>query len=83
MDTSSISTQHRSYIPLVLGTFIESPVKRDDQLISSEELKASLFDIINVQSFLGINSEQAISDNVSLLLQVMKKLFHYFLPVRK
>ncbi|XP_018058136.1 PREDICTED: uncharacterized protein C05D11.1-like [Atta colombica] len=38
MDTTSISKVYKKYIPLLLELIMESPVKRDDQLIPYEEI---------------------------------------------
>lgn len=38
MDTTSINKGYKKYIPLLLELIMESPVKRDDQLIPYEEV---------------------------------------------
>lgn len=42
MDTSNISSELRIYLPLLLETLLESPVERDGQLISHEEVIAEI-----------------------------------------
>ncbi|KAL0123609.1 hypothetical protein PUN28_005848 [Cardiocondyla obscurior] len=38
MDTTSINREHKKYIPLLLDLIMESPIKRDDQMISYEDV---------------------------------------------
>lgn len=57
MDTSRLPKSLRIYLPLLLETLMESPIKRGDELISHEEVVAQLeADTIATSTRLGIES---------------------------
>lgn len=82
MDTSSITREYRKYIPLLLEVIMESPVKRDGQLIPYEEVVAELeADTIGTATQIGFISTNVLrfscgsySHTVNLMLQVSIKL---------
>ncbi|XP_078049942.1 uncharacterized protein C05D11.1 [Augochlora pura] len=56
MDTSSIERKYRPYIPLLLEVIMESPVKRNEQLIPYEEIVAELeADTVASDTRIGVN----------------------------
>lgn len=76
MDTSSIATEYKPYIPLLLEVIMESPVKRHDQLIAYEDVVAELeADTITTRTGIGLENNArfscgAYSYSASLMLQV-------------
>lgn len=85
MDTASIDREYRKYIPLLLEVIMESPIRRDGQLISYEEVVALLeADTIGTAVQIGFNnptrfSSGAYSHSIYLVLQVIYKLLHFLL----
>lgn len=81
MDTASINREYRKYIPLLLEVIMESPVRRDGQLIPYEEVVAILeADTIGTATQIGFNSSTRFScgpysHSIYLMLQVIYKLF--------
>ncbi|XP_020287476.1 uncharacterized protein C05D11.1-like, partial [Pseudomyrmex gracilis] len=70
MDTSSISLENKLYILLLAEVLLESPVNRENQLISNEELKDLLIaDNIVVHSPCGIDFSHEIAHTLSLMIR--------------
>lgn len=79
MDTSSITKEQRLYLPLLLEAFMESPVKRNGQLIPYEEVVATLeADTVETSTCIGMDrfirfSCGPYSHSACLMIQVMYK----------
>ncbi|KOC67604.1 Uncharacterized protein C05D11.1 [Habropoda laboriosa] len=57
MNTSNVETKYKPYIPLLLQTIMECPVKRDDKLIPYEEIITELeADTISNDTSLGVKN---------------------------
>ncbi|GAB1870040.1 hypothetical protein CAJAP_11119 [Camponotus japonicus] len=76
MDTASINREYRRYIPLLLEVIMESPVRRDGQLIPYEEVVAILeADTIGTATQIGFNNSTrfscgSYSHSIYLMLQL-------------
>lgn len=74
MDTTPISKGYKKYIPLLLELIMESPVKRDDQLIPYEEVIDELrADTVQAVTQISIHKPTGFSyksSSVYLMLQV-------------
>lgn len=81
MDTSSVTPEQRLYLPLLLEAFFESPIKRNDKIISYEEVVAELeADTVATRNHIGLGTSGRFncgpySHTVSIMLQVEEAKF--------
>jgi hypothetical protein len=77
MDTAGVPLELRPYLPLLLESLLELPVKRDDVLVPYEEVVAELeTDTITTSTGLGLEVSSRFqcgpySHTASLMLQVV------------
>ncbi|VEN47404.1 unnamed protein product [Callosobruchus maculatus] len=76
LDTSSVPSELRSYLPLMLESLLELPLERDGKIISHDEVVAQLNDdTVNSSTSIGIGSHGmftcgSFSNSATLVLQV-------------
>ena len=88
MDTSNVSEDLRSYIPLLLESILVCPVNRNGKLIPYEEIVAELeSDTIGVKSGLGLENScrfscGTFSQAANVMIQVNYLIFKIELILR-
>lgn len=76
MDTSDISTEHRIYLPLIMECLFESPINKQGEIISYEDVIEKLNqDTVSFSCGIGLGSKSLFkcgqySQTVSVMIQV-------------
>jgi len=83
MDTTSISKVYKKYIPLLLELIMESPVKRDDQLIPYEEIIDELkADTALATTRISVQKPIAFSYKSSSVYLMLQVCIHYMCNIQ-